>query len=187
MWWHNRIFFRGARRRVLTRFVTRYSLPVTFLLFLSACGFHAMYGENSGLVDTPVAGNLRIDPIGGHEGQELRIALEDKLNPEGLKSASPEYHLHIEITKSLIPSVVKPDGTVQRYDIQLNSTFKLIRTADKKTLLEGNIRRTGSYNVAVNANFATYEAEQNIITRTLQEMAEDYVLRISTFYAGKSS
>jgi len=194
MWW---LFNRGARcpqfysvklplrdRRIELLHVPRTFL-LTVILLLTACGFHPMYGDNSETMTTPLAGNLTIDPIGAREGQILRIALEDKLNPEGKKATTPEFRLHIQLTKSLIPAVVKNDGTIQRYDMQLNSSFSLIRIADNKILLAGDIRRTGSYNVAINANFATYEAEQDVITRTLQEMAEDYTLRMATYFAGK--
>ncbi len=145
-----------------------------------------MYGEHSAFAtNTPLSGNLIISPLKGHDGQILKNALEDRLNPEGLKSANPEYRLDLTLTKTLIPAVVKSDGTIQRYDVQFDSNFKLIRIADGKILLTSNMRRTGSYNVAINANFATYEAEQDIIERTIREIAEDYVLRISGYFAGK--
>lgn len=156
----------------------------------SACGFRPMYGKNSALgEDSPLSGNLVIDPIGSpapnanHEGQIFRVALEDKINPESLKTAAPEYRLHVTIIKNLIPAIVQSDGTIERYNVQFASTFQLIRIKDNRTLLSSTLSRTGSYNVAINGNFATYEAEQDIIERTLQELAEDYVLRLTDYFA----
>lgn len=160
---------------------TCHLLLATFLL--ASCGFHPMYGDNSAFGgNTPLAGNLVIDDIAGREGQIFRISLEDLLNPTGARSASPQYHLKIKLTKTLIPAVIKSDGTVQRYDVQFSSTFTLRDVVANKEVLKGNMNRTGSYNVATNANFATYEAGQDITERTLKEMAEDYVLRLSGYF-----
>jgi hypothetical protein len=164
-------------------------LVTALCLVTAACGFRPMYGKNSGLgEDSPLSGNLVIDPIinsqpnANHEGQIFRVALEDKINPESLKTAQPEYKLHAALSKVLIPAIIKSDGTIERYNVQFNSTFQLIRIKDNKILLSSTLSRTGSYNVAINGNFATYEAEQDIIERTLQELAEDYVLRLTDYF-----
>src|SRR6185369_4049236 len=95
----------------------RIFILLTSLLLIAACGFEPMYGKHSGLAaNSPLAGNLTIDPIPGHEGQILRTALEDKINPESTKSVSPQYRLQIQLFKNLIPAVIKSDGTIQRYD-----------------------------------------------------------------------
>jgi len=163
-----------------------YKLILTIILCLLAasCGFQPMYGKHSALAEnSPLEGNLIIAPIGGHEGQIFKIALEDRLNPKGLKSAQPEYRLDVTLVRSLVPAVVKSDGTIERYIVQFTTTFRLTQIADNKLLLTSTIGRTGSYNVAINANFATYEAEQDTIERTLQEIAEDYVLRLADYFA----
>jgi len=137
----------------------------------------------------PMRGNIAIDPIpgGGHEGQIFKIALEDRFNPEGRDTTNAGYHLATTLKKTLIPAVVKSDGTIQRYEVHFDSNFQLYRAGVAKPVFTGLLRRSGSYNAAVNANFATYEAEQDMIERTLQEMAEDYVFRISGYLAGKSA
>lgn len=168
------------------RKITACGLRLAALFLLAACGFHPMYGEHSALAEkSPLSGNLVIAQIHGHDGQILKISLEDLLNPEGIKSASPEYRLQVSLTKNLIPAVVQSDGTIQRYDMKINSSFQLIRIADGKQLLTGQVSRTSSYNVAVNANFATYEASQDVIVRSMHELAEDYVLRLSGYFAGQ--
>jgi hypothetical protein len=164
------------------------ALPACALLcLLAACGFQPMYGDAATGVgkDSPLRGNIAIAPIplGGHEGQILMGALEDRFDPEGLQYATPDYRLKINLHKTLIPAVVKSDGTIQRYDVLFDSTFSLVRTANGKVLFSGSLRHTGSYNAAVNGNFATYEAGQDMIERTLTELAEDYVLRISGYFA----
>ncbi|MEI7669637.1 MAG: LPS assembly lipoprotein LptE [Pseudomonadota bacterium] len=169
------------------RVVSGWWLVASFCLLLqSSCGFQPIYGENSAFSGkTPLAGNLLIENVKGREGQILKIALEDKINPERLAIVNPEYILKLNLTKNLIPAVVKSDGTIQRYDIQFSSDFNLIQKSDGKVILTGKVTRTGSYNVAANANFATYQAEQDATSRTLNEIAEDYVLRIAGYFAKK--
>ena len=141
--------------------------------------------EALGGKDNPLRGNIAIDTIPGREGQILKIALEDKFNPEGLNTANAEYHLIAAVRKNVFPAVVQGDGTIQRYDVRMDSDFKLFKTGNPVAIFSGSMRRTSSYNTAVNANFATYEAEQDVITRLLQDMSEDYVFRISRYLAGK--
>jgi LPS-assembly lipoprotein len=157
------------------------------LLLLAACGFHPMYGDDAlNGSGTPMRGNIAIDPIAGRTGQILKMALEDRFNPESLNTRDAPYHLSINLQQSLIPAVVKSDGTIQRYDVHIDTSFRLFKVGTPGPVFTGALKRLGSYNVAVNANFATYEAEQDVIERTLQSLAEDYVLRISGYIAGKA-
>jgi hypothetical protein len=161
----------------------------TVLVLLTGCGFQPMYGDAalSGGTNTPMRGNIVIGPIAGHEGQILKIALEDRFNPEGLDTTNAGYRLALSLKKTLTPSVVKSDGTIQRYDVHFESGFQLFKTGSSKPVFTGSLHRGSSYNVAVNANFATYEAEQDVIERSLKEMAEDYVFRITGYLAGKQA
>lgn len=169
------------RRKYTAIFVT------TLCLIVAACGFRPMYGKHSALgEDSPLAGNLIIEATGGtdkHESQIFKNTLEDKLNPESIKNTRPEYKLQVTLIKTRVPAVIKSDGTIERYNVSFSSSFVLTHVADSKQLLAGNLTRIGSYNVAINGNFATYEAEQNIIERTLEELAEDYVLRLTDYFA----
>lgn len=155
-------------------------------LVIEGCGFHPVYGDQtlSG-GNNPMRGNIAINPIPGHEGQLLKADLEDRFNPEGLNTKGAPYQLTVILRKSLIPSVVKSDGTIQRYELRLDTDFNLYKAGTPAPVFTGKLHHYGSYNVAVNANFATYEAEQDVIERTLQELAEDYVLRISGYLAAK--
>ena len=81
-------------------------LAIPLLFFLSACGFHPMYGNDSlAGKDTALRGNISIDKMPGHEGQLLKTDLEDKFNPEGLSTNNAEYRLSIGLTKALVPTV----------------------------------------------------------------------------------
>lgn len=148
-----------------------------------------MYGDtasNAG-ASTALQGNVQIAPIGGGRfGQVLKNALEDKFNPQSTPGANPHYTLTVSLRRSLIPSVVRSDGTILRYEVKFETSYTLADNTKKTPPYNGTVRRISSYNVVPNANFATYEAEENLNERMLREIAEDYVLRISGHLAGKS-
>lgn len=132
-------------------------------------------------------GNVLIAPIGGDRfSQVLRAALEDRLNPQGLVKDKPDYSLQVSLVRTVVPSIVRSDGTILRYNVKFDTSFTLT-PLNKRTAkpFSGTIRRTSSYNVIPNANFATYEAEENLNERLLKEIAEDYMLRLSGYVAGK--
>lgn len=168
------------------------AIACALALGLSACGFHPMYGTaatESGSASA-LQGNITILPIDNSRfGQILKAALEDNFNPQGLTNAKPDYTLKLTMVRSLIPSVVRSDGTILRYDVRFETQYVLTNTtlkpSDKKAHFAGTVRRTSSYNVVPNANYATYEAENNLNERLLHEIAEDYVLRISGHLAGQ--
>ncbi len=168
---------------------SRLAPALTLLYLLAACGFQPMYGDAAAQAEyTSLQGNLAIDPVSGSGariGQLMKAALEDRFNPEGLRYVRPDYHLRIKLFKTLIPSVVRQDGVILRYDVRYDSTFTLYKTGDPlHSLFTGAMRRSGSYNLIPNANFATYEAEQDVTERMLKEMAEDYLLRINGYFTG---
>ena len=156
-------------RSVASRFAPRILMGFFSLLLLAGCGFHPMYGDNSmGTAGSAIRGNIKIDPMPGREGQILKKALEDLFNPEGLDTTNAEYHLNISMVRTLYcprsSKATAPSSATMCASIQ---TYTLYKFGQKKPVDSGKMRRTGSYNVAVNANFATYEAEQDVIDKRL--------------------
>lgn len=159
-------------------------------LSLTACGFHPMYGSHAhnAIGNQSLQGNIQIAPVSGDEArysQILKNALEDRFNPQGITNSKPDYTLTVTLKRSLVPAVVRSDGTILRYDLKFDTNYTLKDNRSSAPPYSGNVRRINSYNVVPNANFATYEAEQNLNERMLTEIAEDYVLRISSYLAGK--
>lgn len=147
-----------------------------------------MYGDAATRAENAsiVQGNVIVAPIGGGRfGQVLRAALQDRLNPQGTVKSKPDYTLAVNLSRTLVPSIVRSDGTILRYNVKFDTDFILTPSNTKEKPFTGTIRRTSSYNVVPNANFATYEAEDNLNERLLKELAEDYVLRLSGYLTGK--
>lgn len=147
----------------------------SFLVLLTACGFQSVHCSKCGPLPGQLA-SIQVADIPGREGQLLRIALEDRLNPQGA-ATSPAYDLRIALTKTLIPVIVRPDGSIERYNIRFRSNFSLIRVADGAEVLKGEVNRISSANVS-EEDFASYVTREDAAQRTLAEIAEEYKFRL---------
>jgi LPS-assembly lipoprotein len=151
---------------------------------LGGCGFKPLYNSKAGESDrSQVFAGVKIDHIAG-EGrmeQQFRINLEDRLNPRGRVPADPAYHLATTLTSQSVAIGVARDGTVSRYNVYLDSDYALYRTADEKKIAAGHVRHVSSYNNLTNAYFSTYISEQDAIKRGVEELAEIYRDRLSTY------
>lgn len=103
--------------------------------------------------------------------------LEDMLNYEG----TPAYKLDVVLTQSVVGIGVARDGTASRYNLVLNSTYKLIRIADGKEVDSGSLGNFTSYNNPNNQYFSTYVSEQDARKRGIKELAELYRQRLISF------
>jgi LPS-assembly lipoprotein len=150
------------------------------LLPLAACGFSPMYGKkNSG--SSQLNAGVQIDPIAGREGQLLRIALEDGLNPGGVVPHKPAYRLATTLQKTAVAIGVDRDGTVSRYNLYLDSYYRLYRNSDNLVVTTGKIRRVSSYNNLTGAYFSTFVSENDAIKQGIREMGEEYRQRLAIY------
>ena len=148
---------------------------------LLGCGFHPLYAKKDESDNSKVYAGVKVDDVPGRQGQEMRIALEDGLNPDGDIPASPAYRLAVTFTESVVPIGVARDGTVSTYNIYLMSHYVLYRNSDSKAITSGDISYANSFNNAVNEYFSTYVSEQDAIKRNITELAELYRQRITSY------
>ena len=151
------------------------------LLFLMGCGFQPLYAKKAPGDASKVFAGVKIDSIPGRDGQEMRSALEDQLNPDGSLPVNPAYRLNVTFNNTTVPIGVARDGTVSRYNIYLTSHYTLYRTADDKAIAAGDLSYVNSYNNLTNKYFSTYESEQDAIKRNVIELAELYRQRLTAY------
>jgi LPS-assembly lipoprotein len=165
MWWLNRF------------------LPLVALCFLAACGFEPLYGAHqyasAGGGNSPLSA-ISIDPIPSMLGQQLKAELEDRFNPTGA-SVRSQYGLAVEIKPTKIPTVIEPDGTISRYNLQLDSSYRLYRKSDNAEMKTGKVTRTTSYNLS-NADFSDFIAGNDALHQALVELSEDYRMRLAAYF-----
>ena len=166
------------------------SLRVSLLilpLFLTACGFKPMYGQQAREETPTLYAGVLVESIGGRDGQILRMALEDKLNPDGVVPRSPAYRLEVSMVKSTGAIDVARDGTISRYNLYVDSHYTLYRNSDGLAVSAGDFRRVTSYSNLATAYFSTYTSESDALKRAVTDLSEDYRQRLGSYLTGKNA
>lgn len=156
------------------------------LLSVSACGFQPLYGKGGSTQNTLLAG-VKIDPIPNRIGQEFRITLEGDLNPGGTVPANPSYRLHATLGISEGAVNVARDGTISRYNVNMESAYKLYRVSDNSLVTSGALRHVSSYNNITNQYFSTYVAQEDASRRGIKELSEMYRQRLAAYLTSDPS
>lgn len=148
------------------------------LIALNACGFAPMYATN----DTPGSAQLAevaVQTDRGRDGELLKAEIQDQLNPNN-REAEVRYKLTAGLQMNPIPQLIEPDGTVSRFSYDIVSPYELRRLSDNVLLSKGSIRRQSSYNIAVEADYASFVAQQEVRRRAIIDLARDYALRVGS-------
>ena len=172
-------------------------LPIACCLLLSACDFQPVYSKTSSLsAQSPINAGVKISASAGSAvstsgngnssinssassstSRQFTNNLEDLLG----SSTAPEYKLDVSISESSVGIGVARDGTASRYNLVINSSYKLIRIADNKEVDSGSLSNFTSYNNPNNQYFSTYISEKDARKRGIAELAELYRQRLIAF------
>jgi LPS-assembly lipoprotein len=145
-------------------------------LLLAACGFRPMYGRSS---LQPELASIYVEPIAERDGYELRIALIDRLQSDGVDAGKP-YHLKVVLNESSQGIALQNDATITRYNQTLAARYTLI-DAKGDILLTGSQSELSAYNV-VQSPYATLTAAQDSSKRAAQEIAERIHLDLGAWF-----
>ena len=147
------------------------SVALSFSAALCACGFRPLLVSDNGENVRSQLAAVRIAGPGGRLAQQLRIALEDNLDPT---SSRPPllYDLNIRLRNTNQALAIQLDSTTTRYNLTLAAGFDLRRRSDGELLYKSIVQRVASYNVR-RAPFATLTARQDAERRAAQEIADD--------------
>ncbi len=172
-------------------------LPIAICLMLPACGFHPVYGTSSGMAEnSPIRAGVMVTTtasgviantnetsknIDSNATNSMARQFTNILNDMLASPPSPAYSLEVSIVQSSIGLGVARDGTASRYNLVLNSSYKLNRIADNKIVDSGNLSSVTSYNNPNNQYFSTYISEQDARKRGIRELAELYRQRLISF------
>ena len=158
-------------------------LTLTALLFLTACGFHPVYGVNK---YTPVGAETKfqqiaIDNIPDREGQYLRNALIDHLYRNG-RPASPQYRLTLTpLSETQRDLDITVDSDTTRAQLRIATTMTLIDTETRETLFTRSITSTASYNV-LGSEFTNRVSEQSTRENILNDVARQIEMQIGLHF-----
>lgn len=147
---------------------------------LSGCGFQPLYGPTaSGEQLSDVMRAVDITTVPGRVGQNIRNELVFRTTGGGYAD-KPRYRLDIAVRESVVNTLINREGDAQGEIYQLYSSFKLIRLADNKIVLEGhtNARAASDKNESV---FASIRAKRDGQDRAARTIAEAIRTRIAAY------
>lgn len=158
----------------------RISALFLVVLLVAGCGFTPMYAvpeEGGGLVEKFSA--IQVEPIADRVGQVVRNGLMDRLTPAGPPGA-PLYRLQVTLGEIREGFGFRPDEAITRENLRLNATYRLVRTADDKLVLQGSARSNLAYDI-VQSDFANFSARQDARRRTAEQVVNIIVVRLGLF------
>ena len=154
-------------------------IALVILFLAGGCGFQPLYGKG-GDGDEDIRLTLQrveIASIPNREGQILHNLLLDRLNPRG-RATKPSYTLKSTISISTSSLGVSRDDTTTREKLIVSVNFVLSsKSGEDKTF---SIRRVSGYS-QTESEYATLEAKNDAIRRSLREIASDARARVAAY------
>lgn len=151
-----------------------------FVLLLSACGFHPLYGGIPGEIRRLELSQVSVTPIESRLGVTLRNALIDRMTPDG-EPAYPQYRLDIRLTEFREGVAIQEDASITRYNYQLTGAYQLFDLGTGKIVYQGEARSVAAYNVA-ESPFATLSVERDAANRTALDLSSQMELALALFF-----
>lgn len=159
-----------------------YSL-LPLLCLLSACGFHPVYGSHGGGDNSPAAAALNrisIDNIPDHSGQLLRNDLIDSMYGKG-RPAQPAYTLTVKLRQTEEDIGILANATATRTMLNMYGDY-VLKDMQGKEILKGTAHSVASFN-QLSDQYATLVARNDAIERTINEVSQQIVNRLSLHFA----
>ncbi|HEX2582193.1 MAG TPA: LPS assembly lipoprotein LptE [Dongiaceae bacterium] len=161
---------------------------LVFLVFLSGCGLHPLYGghtvDAAGVAASDRLQQVKIDPIDDRLGQEFHNRLRDAFNPYG-QPGQPLYHLSIALSeiRRATSALINLEST--REDLILTATFVLKDIKDK-SLLASSAQSQVSYNVFQDP-YNDLITRRDAHLRAVNQLTEQVRNRIALFFANNET
>jgi LPS-assembly lipoprotein len=150
-------------------------------------GFHPMYASSAIVGGTEVnekLAQLEIAPIPGRVGQRLRNELIYQTTGGG-NAIEPVYRLEIIIRESLTPTLVQQDGNSSGSVYNLNTSFRLVRLADRSVALTGESNGRIAFQ-RFDSVFANVRARQDAEDRAAKTVGEELKGRLAAYLSGNA-
>jgi LPS-assembly lipoprotein len=152
-------------------------------MFLSACGFQPVYGTHQTEDGVSVAddlNNIAIGNIPDKNGQTLRNALIDRMYGSG-RPAQPAYTLNVKIHSAEEDLGILADATTTRALMNMYADYTLT-DAQGKVVLTGAAHSVAGFDL-LNQMYDTVASRQDANDRTLHEVSEQIVNRLSLYFS----
>jgi LPS-assembly lipoprotein len=153
-------------------------------LLTSGCGFHPVYGarDSSGAPVSEELNQVAIDNIPDRSGQMLRNELIDRMYGKG-RPQQALYHLSVKLRKTEADIGIQANATSTRSMMDMYGDF-VLTDANGKELVKGTAHSITSFN-RLTDQYGNLAAEEDATGRTLSEVGEQIVNRLSLYFAEK--
>jgi LPS-assembly lipoprotein len=152
-------------------------------LALCGCGFHPVYASHDDAPDSTVAmdlNNIVIENIPDRNGQILRNDLIDRMYGHN-RPEKPLYHLVTKVHYSEEDLGILANATATRELLNMYSDYSL-QNAQGQSLLNGTAHSVASFD-RLDQMYGTVAARQDAYERTLHEVSEQIVNRLSLYFS----
>jgi LPS-assembly lipoprotein len=157
-------------------------------LLVAGCGdsgFRPMYASSAIVGGADVSqklAQLEIAPIPGRVGQRLRNEIIYQSTGGG-RPAEPVYRLEIIIRESITPTLVQIDGNSSGSVYNLNTSFRLVRLADRSVALTGESNGRAAFQ-RFDSVFANVRARQDAEDRAAKTIGDELKGRLAAYLSG---
>ncbi len=162
------------------------------VLFIGACGFSPMYGQNSatGTGLAQVMANIQIDPIRSASGRQERLSqliennLHDRISPVA-SNGNTRYVLKANYDVEERGYGIREDESVTLQNLRLSVGYALIDINSDESIMDGTARAIVTYDL-VQSDFSNMQARQTSLERLSEEVANQIITRIGTYLSNNS-
>jgi LPS-assembly lipoprotein len=161
---------------------TRRGLLLASALVLAGCGYRPLYGKTES--NASVAAQLSDISVAEQDQRAGQLVRNELISTMG--GGGSRYLLKLEVTEKdqTISSVSKT--TVDRHRYRLSAAYRLIDTNSGEEMSSGKSFSSVSYDT-VEEPVADLQAGENARERAARELAHDLKIRLSAFFATRSS
>ncbi|MCB1532241.1 MAG: hypothetical protein KDJ35_05160 [Alphaproteobacteria bacterium] len=161
----------------------RFLVALSFVLFLTACGFQPMYGKNKYTaigVEEKLA-LVQIENIPDREGQYLRNELIDRFYRSGRPDNS-RFSLQVRpVKENLIELDITTESDSTRGQLKMSSGFMLRDLKTNEVVLTRTIQAITSYNI-LSSEFSTRVSEDNARLNALQDLSRQIEQQLNLYF-----
>ncbi len=153
---------------------------------LAACGnggFRPLYGatpNGAGLQERMA--QVDVAPIPGRVGQRIRNEVIFQATGGG-NALPPTHRLEVTIRESVLSTLVRTDGESLSQIYAVEASFRVIKIADKKVVLQGTSHARAGFE-RFQSIYSNVRAREDAENRAAGTIADDLKTRVATYLSG---
>lgn len=153
---------------------------------LAACGnggFRPLYGatpNGAGLQERMA--QVDVAPIPGRVGQRIRNEVIFQSTGGG-NALPPTHRLEVTIRESVLSTLVRTDGESLSQIYAVEASFRVIKIADKKVVLQGTSHARAGFE-RFQSIYSNVRAREDAENRAAGTIADDLKTRVATYLSG---